>query len=407
MRQQLVFIITLFIVIWVGGSIHAAALPRSTQIAVHEAQKLMKEEGSYREAEKLLKDYLSKHPESNHVPVFFTLANIYSLQGNAAEAVPFYQRALKKDPEFSPAWQNLGSVLFDLKKYGQAGNAFEKAFATETLGKNGEKSFFLLYHASIAYLMAGKPALARPHLEYLTSGAVKEIKQEWIESLFKTYLDLEKNELAMQLILKLIAQDGENPKWWHFLAHLHLQKGKYEEAAEALTIRSYLKKPTRAETLLLADLYRMIGTPLKAAAAYKKVIGMDNSCRQKKCSGYYLKLAHSYLAGHKEDLALQALAKAIEIAPEAGLYKLKGQIMMSSEQWQKAYLAFTRATVLDAGNGRSHLLAGYSALQAGSYKEAREHLKKAVTFPKQSKTAGQLLNNIEILEMAQGDDYYE
>jgi tetratricopeptide (TPR) repeat protein len=365
------------------------------------------EEESYQEAEKRLKAYLNKHPDSNYVPVFFTLANIYSLQGKAAKAEPLYRLALKKDPVFSPAWQNLGSVLFDLKKYVKAGNAFEKAFETE-VPENGDdtKPHILLYHASIAYLSAGKPALSRPHLEYLTSGAVKEIKQEWLEALFKTYLDLKKNDLAMQLVLKLIHQDGENPKWWHYLAHLHMQNKKYEKAAEALTIRSYLKEPNREEALLLADLYRMIGTPHKAATFYKYAIGMDSTCKQKNYSGYYEKLAHAYLAGHKADLALQALGQAIAIAPDARLYQLKGQIMMASEQWQKAHLAFGKAAMLDTKNGYGHLLAGYCALQEGNYEVATDHLTKAKTFPKQYKQAGQLLDHIEILLMAATDTLY-
>ena len=279
------FIWFFFLMMSVVGNIGAADLPRSALTAVYETQRFMEEE-SYQKAEKRLTVYLRKHPDSNYVPIFFTLANIYSLQGDAAKAELFYQRALKKDPAFSPAWQNIDSVYFELKKYVKAGNAFENAYKTSEKD-DGAKSVILLYHASVAYLIAGKPALSRPHLEFLTSGAVGEVKQEWLEALFKTYLDLKKNDLALQLILKLIRQDGENPKWWHYLAHLHMQQEKYEEAAEALTIRSYLKEPTREETLLVADLYRMIGIPRKAATAYRKAIGTESCCRQKKCSGYY------------------------------------------------------------------------------------------------------------------------
>ena len=407
MKQRLTSILVSFILIWAAVNSTAATLPRSAHTAIYETQKLMEEE-SYREAEKRLHVYLDKHPDSNHASIFFTLANIYSLQGRATEAEPFYRRALKKDPKFSPAWQNLGSTLFDLKKYVKAGKAFEKAYETETAENgDGNKSPVLLYHASIAYLVAGKPALARPPLEFLTSWDAGEIKQEWLEALFKTYLDLKKNDLALQLIRKLIHQDSKNPKWWQFLAHLHLQTQKYEEAAEALIIRSYLKRPSREETLLMADLYRIIGTPHKAATAYKDAIGSDKTCGQKICSSYYEKLAHSYLAGHKEDLALQALEKAIEIEPAAHLYQLKGQIMMAAEQWQKARLAFDQAAVLDTENGRGHLLAGYCALQGGSHAEAKTHLIKAISFSDQKKQAGLLLNHIDTLAMAETYDLSE
>jgi len=100
-------------------------------------------------------------------------------------------------------------------------------------------------------------------------------------------------------------------------------------------------------------------------------------------------------------LALHALDNAIDIAPEARLYELKGRIMMASEQWRKARLAFGRAAVLDTGNGRGYLLAGYCALQGGSYAEATVHLTKAIAFRKQNKQARQLLDHIETLAVVQ------
>jgi len=76
----------------------------------------------------------------------------------------------------------------------------------------------------------------------------------------------------------------------------------------------------------------------------EKAVGLSNIIMR---DGHYEKLAHAYLAGHKSDLALQSLDKAIAIAPEARLYQLKGQIVMASEQRQKAHLTFGKATMLD------------------------------------------------------------
>ena len=376
----------------------AEQLSRSAMIAVNKAQQLMAEE-AYPDAARLLQGYLDKNPKKDFVTVLFTLANIYSLMDKPARAEPLYRRVLAKDPDFSPAWQNLGSVLFDLKKYQQAGKAFVQAW--ETSNKEGEeKPDFFLHHAAIAYLMAEKPALARPHLEYLVSGAAGEIKQEWVEALFRTYLDLKKNNLAMKLIRKLIHRDSTNQLWWHYLAHLHLKSGKYEKAAEALTIRSYLRKPNKKEKLLLGDLYRMIGIPDKAADAYRHAITL--ACKDsKKCSSYYEKLAHAYLAAHKPELAIQAIDKAIAKAEKERFFSLKGQILMAADRWQEAFSAFARAAAIDKNDGRNHLLAGYCALQADNHTAARTYLKQAASFTKQKKQALQLLEHIELLTAAQ------
>ncbi len=373
----------------------AEQLSRSAMIAVNKAQQLMAEE-AYPDAALILREYLdkNKNTKKDFSTVIFTLANIYSLMDKPARAEPLYRRVLQKDPAFSPAWQNLGSTLFDLKKYDQAGKAFAQAW--ETSEKEGEdKPDMFLYYAAISYLMAEKPALARPHLEYLVSGKAGEIKQEWVEALFRTYLDLKKNGLAMNLIRKLISRDSTNPKWWHYLAHLHLQAGKHEEAAEALTIRSYIKKPTKKDKLLLGDLYQMIGIPDKAADAYREAISKGGK-NTKQHSRYYEKLAHAYIASHKPNLALQALDKAIAKTKKEKLFFLKGQILMAEERWGEAHSAFARAAAIDKDDGRNHLMAGYCALQAGNHAAARAYLKRAATFEKQKEQALKLLKHIEL-----------
>jgi tetratricopeptide (TPR) repeat protein len=400
MIRLLYFLFLFFFIFLLPAVGSGGKLPRAAISAVHHAQQLMAEE-KYPDAARILQEYLAKNPQKDFVTVLFTLANIYSIMDKPARAEPLYRRVLKKDPVFSPGWQNLGSILFDLKKYKQAGKAFVQAW--ETSEKEGEnKPDSLLYHAAIAYLMADKPALARPHLEYLVSGKDKdrEIKQEWVEALLRTYLDLKKNNLALNLIRKLIHRDSINPKWWYYLAHLHLQSGKYEKVAEALTIYSYLKEPSQKEKILLGDIFQMIGIPGKAADAYREAIARGGGTT-KKHGSYYEKLANAYIAAHQPELALQAIDKAIAKKEKEKLFFLKGHILMTEERWQEAYSAFARAAEIDRDDGRNHLLAGYCALQAGNHTSAKTHLKQATTFKKQKDQALQLLNHIEQLTVIQ------
>ena len=365
----------------------APKLTPGAQRVVYTAQKAI-EGNDYDKAAQALQTFLKKYPKRNHYLVEFTLANAFSLSGREQKALSHYRLTLKMYPEFSYAWQNMGRIYFNQKQYGKAGDCLLKA---HNFAQTGETSN--LYYAAISYILAEEYNKALPHLRYLVSGKAGTPKIEWLEALLQACMELHLEDEAFRAVNLLLVKDGDNPRWWKFLAHLYLRQNNYKRAVAALTIRSYLTTINRTDIMLLGDLNNAIGVPAKAAQYYEQaVISKDDT----KPSDYE-KLASAYLAAHRPVKAREALEKALKKKPTSRLWFMLGQVLYEEEKWGDAYQAFTRSASFKDENGRSLLMMGYCALQMDKTAVARKAFRKAARFPKQRKTAKEMLKQIASL----------
>ncbi len=65
-------------------------------------------------------------PETESVADAFTLGNLCLQQGRYPEAIDAYETALKGDPSFAEAWNNLAIAYQDIGQDGKAMAAFRK-----------------------------------------------------------------------------------------------------------------------------------------------------------------------------------------------------------------------------------------------------------------------------------------
>jgi len=270
----------------------------SVQKVVYEAQQAM-EKKEYAKAERILLTFIDKHPETPHYLVEFTLGNALSMGGKSIDALLHYKTSADLYPDFSPAWQNLGKICFDLKRYDQAGDHMLKAYEIDE-----QKDPTLLYNAAVSYIMAKEEKKALPHLEYLASGDAGTPKTEWLEALLKVCMDLHLEKKAFKVIQSLVDKNEDDPRWWKILAQFYLQQGDYKKAVAALKIHSYLVPIKKQDIILMGDLYNAIEVPVKAAEYYEKAVKL------KKDPSVYEKLAAAYSAAHKPDKALNVLNQA-------------------------------------------------------------------------------------------------
>jgi predicted CXXCH cytochrome family protein len=73
-----------------------------------------------------LQEAIEKH-KPGRAEFYFELAKAYSESGRLREAVPFYQQALQRDPEFWPALHRFGLALAQLGSLEESANALERA----------------------------------------------------------------------------------------------------------------------------------------------------------------------------------------------------------------------------------------------------------------------------------------
>ncbi len=340
------------------------------------------EKKDYLKAQGCLKKFIEKNSKSPHYLVEFTLANVLAVADKNREALPHYRAAANLYPAFAAAWQNMGKIYFDLNQYDEAGDCLLKAYE---LSEKNDPS--LLYYAAVSYIMAEKGARALPHLEYLSSGEAGEPKTEWIEALLKVCMDLQLNEKAFDVINTLLDRDGDNPRWWKIMAQFHLQQSDYRDAAAALTVHSYIASANLnlQDLMLLGDLNSVIGVPQKAAEYYKRALGMEQS------PSNHEKLVSAYIVAHKPEKAIEILEAALEQEPTSGLWFMMGQVLYEKENFDRAYNAFGYSVKHDPKMGQAYLMMGYCALQTDRNDAAVSAFQKACRFPRQEKTAKELL----------------
>ena len=358
---------------------------------VYTAQKAI-EDKDYDGAVHILQDFIEKYPKRNHYLMEFTLANALSLSGKDREALFHYRSAAKLYPEFSYAWQNMGKIYFDLKKYEAAGDCMLKGYNVSEIREPS-----LLYFASVSYLLARKYKTALPHLKYLVSGEAGIPRIEWMEAFLQVCMELRLKDEALRVINLLLDRDGDNPRWWKLLAHLHLQDGDYKKGVAALTVHSYLTHLKKDDLLLLGNLNCAINLPLKAAQYYEKAIAMQGNDAM---PADYERLASVYLAAHRPAKAKDTLERALKKKKTFRLWFLLGQTLYEEERWGDAYRAFSQSANLGHKNGQAYLMMGYCALQRDKRGVAKKAFQKAAHFSKQQKTAKELLKQIASFQTA-------
>lgn len=361
-------------------------LSRPMQEALYNADQAMNKK-QYAQAEKILGDYMAKHPAPKHHFVEFLLGNALIMQGKNARALEHYTSATALRPDFAPAWANQGKAAYDLGQYAVAGRALGKAYELD-----GKKDGALLYQSAAAYLMGKRNAEALPALERLASGALGAPRQEWLEALLKTYMELGKGAKAAQTVKGLLARDQENPGWWKLLAQMQTRQHNYKEALSAWEVYATLAGTIPAEEeILIGDIYSAAGVPLRAAQWYARALPRTGSGSLRE------KLARSYLAAHQPAQAASFASKAASERPGAEMWRIAGQAYFELGEYRKAYDAYTESLRLDASDGRSQLMQGYCALQLRNKSLASAALEKARKYSSVRAQAEQLLRAVAAL----------
>ncbi len=367
-----------------GGEATRDLSSRATRV-LYEAQQLI-DRKEYEKAGRILEKFIEEYPKQDHCFVEFTLANAFYFTGNKEGSLAHYRTAVRLDPAFGPAWVNLGQVAYDLKQYGLAAQALAEGFAR---AEAEEKNPDLLYYAAVAHILDGHPERASPILEALVSGRHGDPAREWFQALLNTYLDLNQEKKAENLIEQMMQRYGDQPETWKLFYQFEVNRQNYKTAAVALTVYSYLRPLSREEAALLADLYAAIKVPLLACAYYEEAFASGASPEE------YERLASAYLSAHRTGQARRVLTGALKSEPTPNLWSLVGDLDYMEEDYEGAYYAFEESARLDPKEGRAYLMMGYCALQSHKKKQAAEALQKAKAFPKQRKLATRLLEGID------------
>ncbi len=361
------------------GAAKAAHAPMRVKRILYKVQQQMKLD-QYEEAARTIQNFLAKHPDQDHCLLEFCLGNAEYSLNKPAEALDHFHAAVKLDPDYGPAWVNLGQVAFEEKRYGLAAEALVKGYEM-----SGKKNPDYLYYAAVAHILNGHAHEAVGILEPLVYVEGPAPDKEWFQTLLHAYLELGSERDAERLLTRMLRLFGTDPETWKLWYRFEANRDNYMGAAVAMTIYSYLTPLSREEQVLLGDLYVAVDAPLVACEYYETAMKAGAK------SSEFERLASAYIAGHRPGDARRVLERALGAEPTGKLWTLLGDLLYMEEDYRGAWEAFRESTTLDKRNGRSHLMMGYCALQLGWKEKAASALKKAADYPRQRKLAGRLL----------------
>jgi len=436
-RLFLGLVVVLFLLVWQVGSgwarpsSHGPKVPYLAQAFLLKAQTLMKAE-KFSQAAAILRSFqnqgesrggVASDTESpyHHYLVDFTLANCYLMMHVPQKALPHYQAALKRNPEFRAGWVNLGRCSYELKEYPTAAEAFYKAYL---LGED-EKDPQFLYFTAVAWFMSGKQdeALnylrllfknhpnniklewrevyvqaclatgqarrALPFIEILSEESTGPRKLQWQEIRLQQYQALKMNNKALAYVTKLIQEDPLRVMWWRGLAHFHLREKHYRQALVALIISGYLEPLDDSGMRLVADLNQFLRIPIEAARYYEILAQGEVNLELTR------RLVDSYRALHRPNRALEWVEQGLLKTPDPTLFMIQGELLFELKKYHEAERSFIAAARTPRQAGPAWLMAGYAALNLGEYSRARKNLEVAAKYSKQRRIAEQILLQLD------------
>lgn len=286
------------------------------------------EKGHHKKALALLADYARKNPSEAHpqLPFLRGLVTYQLKRFNDSEV--FFRKAVKRDPCFGEAWQNLAAVHNQKRRFAEAAEAMEKAFSL-LRPENPE----LQYQTAVFLIMAKEPEKAIFLLQKLVQRP--KAKRQWFLLLADTLKKQKKTrEAAMVLqnaakrfktpalqyqaallyvhgkaprkalpLLKEITA-GPNPKveWFEALSHVYASLSQPKNAAKSME-RAIRLKPDSSRKYRAACLWIKADQPKKALPLLKEI------CTTKKPpSQWRTSLAHVLESLGKNEEAAKLLA---------------------------------------------------------------------------------------------------
>lgn len=301
--------------------------------------------GNYKEAVKLYRQFLSSFPESTHIEAaHFLIGDSYKNnltsepQNRLRNAISAYELALSTFPESGRAPKAAENLALTYIRRGFIQDAIiqlRRARENHPDAANSEKLLLLL---SNSYFSMDDFAQANLHLqtflnEFPDSAATAEAR-------LKLALSRHSLQLHSQAVplFKLITEEDpallqENPIYYYHMAESLLFSGNYQEAEKYL--QQIIEDPVLIQLqphaiLRLGDTYRMM-----ANAA----TGEAKGTYQRSAMSQYLQL---YIRGEPKTLLYQALFRAVQVTDEAGLDLAEDYQLESAESLLHSILEESR-----------------------------------------------------------------
>ena len=261
--------ILIIVITFLGNSVSAQNCPKEplpVSVDLHRvlthAEKEM-EKSHNQKALRLLADYTRKNPSETHPQLPFLRGLVTYRLKSFNDSEGFFKEAVKLDPCFGEAWQNLAAVRYQQKRPTEAAEAMEKAFSL-IRPENPD----LQYQAAVFWLMAKETKKAIPLLKGLCARA--NPAPRWRASLAHVLETLEKNDKAAKALASRNAAGKASANSFR-AALLHLKDGAPQKALPLLLKLEANASPKAQWLIALASTLDRLDRPEEALVVMEKV----------------------------------------------------------------------------------------------------------------------------------------
>ena len=302
---------------------------------------------------------------SSNARLPFALGSLYFQGGDATKAIPQFELALSKFPDFRRAHQQLGFALAREERYEEAAKSLTKAL---NLGAKNAAVYGML---GLSYLNLGKYLSAET--AYLNALLLAPEIQDWKLGLIKSHIARENYSQAVALLDEVLAENPESVNLWSLQANVFLEMEDNQRAEVNFEMLRKMKKSTLANLMLLGDIYMLDSALELALPVYLDAIEKDGAGDIRRS----LRAAEILVSQGAWTEAEQLFRKikehhqdAMSAEEEAKLLKLESQAAIANGEGEKALAVLEQIISKNPLDGEALLLAGEFYAQKGESEKA-------------------------------------
>lgn len=279
-------------------------------------------------------------------------------------------KVIKLDPEYAPAYEQLGDIELFKNQPEKAIEYYERSMAIDSTKD------IVLFKVSEIYLSQNKNEEA---LAYLNSAIQqKPNNPDYYYLAGMVYYNMHDTANAITYLERSTSTSNTYPAGFYTLAHIYRDQGKFQEAAEAYTKAINISKTSSSQNVLYTE----------RGSVYVKLVDYDNAFRDFE---YAIKLnpadtlayigrGEVYLLQGKDSLAFIDLNKGLSLDKDnaTGLAN-RGMLYIGMSKYEEAIKDLTRAIELSPRNTKALFALGNAFLEVDKSQDAIKYYDKILS----------------------------
>ncbi len=339
--------------------------------------------GNYEKSVQELTLYLDNDEKRPGWKPYMLLGNSYYKLKQYQNAYTAYKKGLKINPDNDELCYNVAVTASKTKQFMLAANMYLKAFR---LGHHEKNT--LLYASAVCFYKIENYENAYKQLKKLETKSNLE-SSDHKQLMIQTCIALKYFKKAEVYIQSMLSFNPANTTFWKMLADMRCSSKNYITCASALEAVCCLNPDDTEIHRTLADLYRYLNTPLKAAVILEKISLQADDIET------LIDISNLYQKGYKPDKALYYLKKASGISSSEEIYLKMARLSYQLHNYKDTLLAAESCLDLNPINSDAMMIMGSTYMEMNEWQASKKIFMK---IPKESENYSMANNHIDVID---------